>query len=504
MDKRTILFFYPKNYPDRSSAIIPYCYLFLERMVRDLPVEFILVDEQTGGDFASAVQKYKDTLILGCTTAITGLQLKGGISFSQLLNQQYKIPVAWGGWHTTIYPEQVLRENFVDFIITGQGEKPFRELVLALLNNTGYKEISGLGYKEEGKTIVNPMKPFQNPFEFPPVDYSKIPVENYILNSQFSSRTIRYFASWGCPYNCGFCAQGLVFGSRWFHNDLATIEGDIEWFKKNHNVKCIKLADDNFFINPEFTRSFCRMMIEKFPGMTWFAGGHPAYLNSKYSDEDFRLIRDSGCLLIAMGTESGNVSVLEKISKKASPEDSLAIVRRATSIGKTGVNLNLMFGFPWDPVRDIHDTIKLARDAKRINPGTRALFSFYVPYPGTAVFQDAVDHGFSPYSDLDGWSMHTTKKFIAPWLPKSLYNRVRVLSDFYFNLIDPAFVRRKNSKVITYIIFILFYPIVWFRFRFNFFYFPFEAYSTLWLIKTINRIFGWKYQIKANSIDKYF
>src|SRR3954452_15714813 len=79
--------------------------------------------------FLAEVEKAKP-LFVGLST-ITGPQLKPVIETSKRLRAM-GVPVVWGGVHATIMPEEVLKEDYIDFVVVNEGEETAQELALIL------------------------------------------------------------------------------------------------------------------------------------------------------------------------------------------------------------------------------------------------------------------------------------------------------------------------------------------------------------------------------------
>jgi radical SAM superfamily enzyme YgiQ (UPF0313 family) len=64
--------------------------------------------------------------------------------------------VVWGGHLASDAPTLVLKETCVDFVIMGEGEYAWEELLNAHRDAKGYNGIKGLAYKENLRVIINP------------------------------------------------------------------------------------------------------------------------------------------------------------------------------------------------------------------------------------------------------------------------------------------------------------------------------------------------------------
>ncbi len=174
MNKRTVVLFYPSPWEGEHRGRIPYALLYLERMIRDMQLNIILIDEQVTRDYMSILTNVKDDILLAGVSAMTGYQIIGGIKFSQAVKRVSDCPVVWGGWHATLLPEQLLAKDYVDYVVVGQGEIPFQKMISALLNNEPVSAIKAVGSKQNGQFTINPPDKFMDINNFPRINLSLI------------------------------------------------------------------------------------------------------------------------------------------------------------------------------------------------------------------------------------------------------------------------------------------------------------------------------------------
>ena len=68
------------------------------------------------------------------------------------------VRIVVGGYDPSMAPE-AYTDSDVDFIVRGEGEITFRELLRAIENNRGYEGILGLSYREAGRFHHNSERP---------------------------------------------------------------------------------------------------------------------------------------------------------------------------------------------------------------------------------------------------------------------------------------------------------------------------------------------------------
>ncbi|OQA02374.1 MAG: (Dimethylallyl)adenosine tRNA methylthiotransferase MiaB [Bacteroidetes bacterium ADurb.Bin408] len=459
---------------------IPYALLYLERVLRDLNVEVILIDENIGDDFRPVIEKHQKNIILAGVSAMLGYQIAGGVKFSKFakkLNPDIKI--VWGGWHPTMMPEQTLSEDYIDYVVTGQGEKPFRELVLALINNSGLENISGLLYKNGQRIIKNSKGDFVSTEIFPDVNYDLIDLNKYILKGiPYAKRTVVYFASHGCPHKCSFCALTPVYNQKWYPKSLNKIISDFKHFIKTANIDSICFHDDNFFTNKSFSIALARAMIDSKLNLKWEVWSHAGSFMKMFSDEDIQLFYKAGLRRILFGAESGSNEVLKKINKDQSVEENLNFTKLLKK-HKITPYFTTMICFPMNPDEDIKATFDMIRKARLVDLSLKVHVGYYTPFPNTLFYQNAVEKGFVPPAKLEGWINHTFETFRAPWFKNEFENIYKVFINFYLTLSNPFFFnnasRPRKQKIGLAILNWLVFPFAYIRMKTNFFKLPVGA-----------------------------
>src|SRR5207302_1141335 len=123
-----------------------------------------------------------------------------------------------------MYAESGLNAPYVDYLVRGQGEDTLLEL-LERLPDAGppslqdsardpdaVRHLRGVSWKEGGRAIHNPERPFRPPDELPPLPYERAgDVRRYLRPSFMGARTGVHQAAIGCRYRCKFCGVVSLF-----------------------------------------------------------------------------------------------------------------------------------------------------------------------------------------------------------------------------------------------------------------------------------------------------
>lgn len=283
------------------------------------------------------------------------------------------IPVVVGGTHPTILPEETIKNEYVDYVIRGEGEYSFLDLV----NGVRVEDIPSLTYiNESGGIVNNPDRPFIE-------DLDSIPFpgrELYLNDTQYMDYGY-ILTGRGCPFECKFCASKKVWKG---HVRFRSPENVIEEIKHVHGIYSTKFfyfIDDTFTLNKKRIKRICELLIESDLDISWICDTRVDTLDEGL----LQLMKDAGCVRVKIGVESGSERILEMMRKKITKKQ---VRDSASLIKKTGIELTiyLMIGFPTETKEDMQETLDFARELD----ATYYSLSILAPYPGTEIYDDII------------------------------------------------------------------------------------------------------------------
>ena len=70
------------------------------------------------------------------------------------------VPVVWGGFHPTIFPDETISNPNIDIVAYGEGASMILPLTEALQNNKPLDNVQGIMFKQYGETIRTEKPPF--------------------------------------------------------------------------------------------------------------------------------------------------------------------------------------------------------------------------------------------------------------------------------------------------------------------------------------------------------
>jgi len=114
------------------------------------------------------------------------------------------ITTVLGGIHPTLFPEHVLQSPFVDYVVRGEGETPFFQLIEALKTDKGQRVagIEGISSKDKGRYVI-PNIHIEEDLDFIP-DRTLLDTSGYRIGKK---NYTFFLTSRGCPFHCAFCGR---------------------------------------------------------------------------------------------------------------------------------------------------------------------------------------------------------------------------------------------------------------------------------------------------------
>ncbi len=386
-----------------------------------------LIDERVTPNYEQEVLRHLDDAVCVGISSITGYQIKRGIAMARMVRAvDPEVPIVWGGYHPSLFPEQTCESEACDIVCVGQGDVTFREIIEKLSSGQPLKGVTGCAYWTPDGVVVNEPRPLVNINEVLPAPYHLMDVNRAIELNQKQNhekvRTIEFHSSQGCPGKCGYCADAQLFQRHWTGLDAERVVREVKHIVETYDLDQVNFSDANFFANQKRVKAICEGFIEQGVNIRWVASARPDTFH-RYNPEVLELIRESGCKRIIVGAESAAAPVLDLINKGATAEDHLksAQVCRDYGIGGT---FTFITGFPHPPgtppQETTQDLLNFIEKLKQIHPDIRTKIFVFTPYPGTPLYELSVKYGVPEPASLEEWADYnpaTMKEslWVEPW-----------------------------------------------------------------------------------------
>ena len=300
------------------------------------------------------------------------------------------VKTVMGGQHPSIFPEKVLEDPKVDFVIRDEGEYSLVALCKAIENNEDYSSVDGLSYKSESGIIVH-NRPVSSIAldDLPWPAYDLLPMHLYSSPSytRFRMPVYQISASRGCPNSCSYCINAeLNIAARYRKRKINDVLDEIEMLIEKYGAKQIQLWDPIFPLGKKHTFEFCDKLIERglHKKIVWNSTTYADLLTEEMLDA----MAASGCKGLGFGIESGVTDLLKSVNKKTDLEKTREICRLATKKGIVVAGAFIL-GFPGETEVMSKQTIEFAKSLDI----HYAQFSIMVPYPGTPLYKNLIEKG---------------------------------------------------------------------------------------------------------------
>lgn len=381
-----------------SACLPPFGLALLASLAREKGFSVFLLDcnaLQVGLDKIEEYLPESPPKFIGVTA--TTILINNALAVAKIVKKKYPgTKIIIGGVHTTIRPEEVLSSEAVDFIVMGEGEYTF----LDILFNKAPENILGLSFKKNGRIIINPPRETIPDINiFPPISYDLLPMEKYYpaLGSYKRKPSFGMITSRGCPGRCTFC-KGNVLGEKIRFRLASKIIEEIKFLQKNYGIKDITFYDDTFTTNKQNVRDFCNFILKDNLDLTWCCFSRVDTVNG----ELLKLMRKAGCYQIMYGVESADETILKNLNKKITLQE---VEETVADTKKAGIECRLAFmlGNPGETEETIKKTINYAI---YLDPDL-VTFNITTPYPGTEMFNWAEKNNYLIHQN---WSEYDLSK----------------------------------------------------------------------------------------------
>lgn len=283
----------------------------------------------------------------------------------------HRILTVMGGIHPTLRYEDMLADPAVDYVVLGEGERSFPELLAALDAGRDPATVRGvaLGGRAGAPVTVSA--------RLDPDDLDALPwPARHLFDMTFYTRdgTAKMITSRGCPYRCAFCSTSTFHGKKLRTVSARRVVDEMAWLINTYHVKGISFADDIFTLNRRRTEEICHEILARGIKTKWGCSTRVDQVDPKLLE----LMRAAGCQSIFYGIESLTQSTLDRIRKGFTVEQAMQAVRWTKAAGIGPIEA-FIIGLPGDTRSDV---LRVAEFLKETDPQYMVL-SILVPYPGT-------------------------------------------------------------------------------------------------------------------------
>lgn len=295
------------------------------------------------------------------------------------------IKLALGGPEVTYDSKSAMEKyKFIDYILFGEGELVFKDLIMHLGGDLKIEETEGIVYRKDDEIIVNKEKPLLENLDDIPSPYENLDPKEY------ENRIVYYETSRGCPFNCQYCLSSTLKGLRYFSIDR--VKKDLKKLI-DARVSQIKFIDRTFNANKKFAKEIMLFLMENDNNYTTYHFEVTAHL---LDDDMLEFLSNckEGLFQFEIGVQTTNQQALDEVGRRDDFERLSYVVKKIASFRNIHQHLDLIAGLPYENYSSFENSFNDV-----FNLGIEHLqLGFLKMIKGTGVRDRALLHGYK-YKD---------------------------------------------------------------------------------------------------------
>lgn len=326
--------------------------LYLGSILEGEGVEVEVLDMNFHSDLSILENHEADAYGIYCSSSI----LNSALEVNQYLKKLYPSSLrVVGGPHPTCMPHEMAKH--FDKVVIGEGE----EAILKALE------------KDSEKIITCP--PIENLDTIPFPARHLIPIHKYhrTIGGRKSTSLV---TSRGCPHRCAFCCK-KARGKHVRYRSAANVLSEVDECIQLYGIRAFNIRDDIFTRNRK--RLFKILDGFKERGVLWRCLTRADLVDEKV----LAAMKESGCVQVVYGIESGNQTILDNLQKDTTVEQNARAINLSVKAG-IPTKAAIIVGSPGETWDTIHDSIKFIEE----NPPDEVIVCLFTPYPGSPVWDN--------------------------------------------------------------------------------------------------------------------
>lgn len=345
---------------------------------------------------------------------LTGSMIRESIALSRLARHlKPDIPIIFGGWHSSLLPDQTMRSGLADILVRGQGERTLLEIVSHLRDGESPATVSGASFLHEAEVVHNSDRPTQHINNFPVPAFSLADFDAY--ERRTGQRKLPYASSLGCPYACNYCTDQVFYERRFNAYPASRVVAEVTDLVNRYKLHSVAFLDSNFPVNVRRAVEIARGFLEAKAQFGWTFQASTDLL-CRMSDDEVGLLGEAGVTHMGFGTESASEPVLQQMNKKHQRVDDMFETARKAEKAGIRVTFNLILGYPGETEADRVETFRIMTDIFARHSNVSFSPNIFTPYPGIPIWPQLRTMGVKEPQSLEEWSNVGLGSNHLPWL----------------------------------------------------------------------------------------
>ena len=243
-----------------------------------------------------------------------------------------------------------LKRPYIDAVCLGEGDIALPKMLSIIAKNKGaIGRCAGFGIRDKAGNIIDcgDEKLLDDLSMIPYADYSDFDINKY------TKRLLPIATSRGCLGRCEFCNESPHW-KRYRFRTAENIYNEIRFqLDKYPEIKEFWFNDSLINGNIRMLNELCDLLIKNKLNIRY---GGQALTRQEMEGELLKKMKESGCILISYGLESGSNTVLKKMRKNYNIDTAEKVIRDTHRAG-IDVIFNIIVGFPGETEKEIEETM---------------------------------------------------------------------------------------------------------------------------------------------------
>lgn len=300
-------------------------------------------------------------------------------------HQLAKTRIILGGPEVRNHAEQFLKHG-ADFLVMGEGEESFLELITCLQNNISTHQVKGIAQLDiDGNLLLaGEREKMRNIDDLPMPNREAVNMQHYldVWKKHHHQNAISVSTMRGCPYTCKWCSRA-VYGQSYRRRSPEKVVEELLYIRNRYAPDTIWFVDDVFTISHKWLQAFADLMQQHQVEIPFECITRA----DRMSEEVISLLQRAGCFRVWIGAESGSQRIIDAMDRRVEVEQVQRMIQ-ATRASGIEAGTFIMLGYPGEEESDIHATVQHLIAAQ---PDYFTITTAY-PIKGTELYTEVQDN----------------------------------------------------------------------------------------------------------------
>lgn len=264
------------------------------------------------------------------------------------------IKIVFGGNTASSVHQEILPNEFIDFVVLNEGERSFLDLLRSFNNEKGPGEVPNLVFEKKAEVVASETFIINKLDDLPFPDFS-----DFDLNSYFTSEPVLpTLGSRGCFWRrCTFCVHHKSYFNKYRTASINRVVDELEYHVKN-GITFFNFVDE--MISASRFKQIGEEILRRGLKLHYYALAKPT---ADFTKDVLGIMHQSGCRYIIWGVESGCQRILDLIDKGTKVQDISRVLADSTQTGIKN-HVYIIIGFPSETKQELKKTLDFLYENK--------------------------------------------------------------------------------------------------------------------------------------------